>query len=63
MKKICLLLFSVFFNLSIFSQSGGEIKGTIKDASTGETVVGASIMVAEGKVAITDINEIGRAHV
>lgn len=56
MKKICLLLFSIFINLVIFSQSSGEIKGTIKDASTGETVVGASIIVAKGKVAITDIN-------
>ena len=55
MKKVCLLLFAVFFNLSIFAQSG-EIKGVVKDVTTGETVVGASILVAEGKVAITDIN-------
>ena len=35
---------------------GLKIKGTVKDVTTGETVVGASVMVAEGKVAITDIN-------
>nr|MBA3971700.1 TonB-dependent receptor [Bacteroidota bacterium] len=56
MKKNCLLLLSFFISFSIFAQSGGEIKGTIKDASTGETVVGASIMVAEGKATTTDIN-------
>lgn len=55
MKKVCILLFAVFLNLSIFAQ-GGEIKGVVKDVATGETVVGASVLVAEGKVAITDIN-------
>lgn len=51
------LLFLSFFLISftpLFSQS--EIKGTIKDATTGETVVGASIVVGEGKNATTDIS-------
>ena len=56
MKKVCTLLLFIFSSFSIFAQTSGEIKGTIKDATTGETVVGASIIVAEGKVAITDIN-------
>lgn len=56
MKKVCTLLLFIFSSLSIFSQTGGEIKGTIKDAITGETVVGATIIVAEGKVATTDID-------
>lgn len=56
MKKIWLLILFIFISVSYFAQSGGEIKGTVKDATTGETVVGASVMVAEGKVAITDIN-------
>lgn len=56
MKKVCLLLLFIFISVSYFAQSGGEIKGTVKDATTGETVVGASVMAAEGKVAITDIN-------
>ena len=32
------------------------IKGTIKDAVTNETIIGASVMYAEGKGAVTDIN-------
>ncbi len=56
MKKVCALLLSVFVHLTYFAQSGGEVKGVIKDAITGETVVGASVKVAEGKVAMTDIN-------
>ncbi len=56
MKKVCLLILFILITVSNFAQSGGEIKGTVKDLLTGETVVGASIMVAEGKVAITDVN-------
>ena len=55
MKTIYLLLISFSFSLSVLAQSG-TIKGTVKDAATGETVVGASILVAPGKVATTDIN-------
>jgi iron complex outermembrane receptor protein len=56
MKKFGLFFLFSFFSLSYFAQSAGEIKGTVKDQTTGETVVGASVVVAEGKVAITDIN-------
>lgn len=56
MKKVFLLLLFILIAVSNFSQTTGEIKGTVKDVATGETVVGASVMVAEGKVAITDIN-------
>ncbi len=56
MKKNLLLLFYFFFSSSIFAQSSGEINGTIKDALTGETVIGASIVAAEGKGTVTDIN-------
>ena len=56
MKKVGLLILFIIITVSNFAQSGGEIKGTVKDVTTGETVVGASVMVAEGKVAITDIN-------
>ncbi len=48
-----LLLFA--FSFSVFSQSG-EIKGVIKDEATGETVIGATVMIAEGKGVVTDIN-------
>ncbi|MDQ3046271.1 MAG: TonB-dependent receptor [Bacteroidota bacterium] len=56
MKNLYLFLFFFLINFALLAQNGGEIKGTVKDAVTGETVVGASVMVAEGKVAVTDIN-------
>src|ERR1700741_5281016 len=54
MKNLFLLL-SICISSFVFAQSG-EIRGTIKDAGTGETVVGASVVVAEGKNAVTDID-------
>ena len=56
MNRISFFFFFLFISFSAFSQSGGEIKGTIKDASTNETIVGASVMYAEGKGAVTDID-------
>ncbi len=56
MKKVNLLLLFISIVFSNFAQTGREIRGIVKDVITGETVVGASVMVAEGKVAITDIN-------
>ncbi len=55
MKHI-LFIFIFCSSLTLFAQKNGEIKGTIKDAATGETIVGASVVYAEGKAAITDIN-------
>ena len=56
MYKFRLLIVILFASISAFSQSGGEIKGNIKDATTGETIIGASIVYADGKGAVTDIN-------
>lgn len=56
MKHISLFLFCFLSSLFSFAQNGGEIKGTIKDATTGETIVGASVLYAEGKGAITDLD-------
>jgi hypothetical protein len=56
MKHTILFLTLFFFSFLSFSQNGGEIKGTIKDASTGETIVGASVLYAEGKGVVTDID-------
>jgi len=50
-----ILFFLLFFSSSLFAQKG-EIKGTVKDVTTGETVVGASIMYGPGKGAVTDID-------
>ncbi len=54
MNRIYLLLF-ILFSSSVIAQNG-EIKGTVKDPATGETIVGASVMYAKGKGAVTDIN-------
>ncbi len=56
MTRIYIILCFLFISFTVFSQSGGEIKGTIKDATTGETIIGASVMYTEGKGAVTDIN-------
>jgi iron complex outermembrane recepter protein len=45
----------ILVTTNTFAQTG-EIKGTIKDASTGETIVGATILVAQGKGVISDID-------
>ena len=50
-----ILLFLCLFSSSLFAQKG-EIRGTIKDVTTNETVVGASILYGAGKGAVTDIN-------
>lgn len=44
-----------FFPVYLFGQTA-EIKGTVKDESTGETIIGATVLIAEGKGAVTDIN-------
>jgi outer membrane cobalamin receptor len=55
--KNIILFLSFFYLTHSFAQTGtGEIKGTIKDASTGETIVGAAVLISEGKGAITDID-------
>ena len=55
MKNILLILFFVTCYHLSFSQKG-EIKGTIKDAASGETIVGATILIAEGKGTQTDLD-------
>lgn len=54
MKNVYAFLFFIFSSVLAYSQ--GEVKGTIKDATTGETIIGASILYAEGKGAVTDID-------
>ena len=46
----------LFFIVSFVSFAQSEIKGTIKDEATGETIIGATVLIAEGKGAVTDIN-------
>ena len=56
MNRFSLLFIILLSSFSLFSQKGGEIKGTVKDAVSNETIIGASVMYAEGKGAVTDIN-------
>ena len=56
MNRIYLLFLFLVASISSFSQAGREIKGSIKDATTGETIIGASVMYADGKGSVTDIN-------
>ncbi len=54
MKQITFFIAFIFTSLLSFSQT--EIKGTVKDAVSGETIIGASVLYAEGKGTVTDIN-------
>jgi len=55
MKYFASILFFFLTSQLLFSQ-GGEIKGTLKDESTGETIVGATILVSNGKGVTSDID-------
>ncbi len=56
MKSIIPIFLLVFNSFLIFSQNQGEIKGTVKDAVSDETIIGATVLIAEGKGGVTDIN-------
>jgi hypothetical protein len=53
MKRIYFLFF--IFPAIAFSQTA-EIKGNVKDDATGESIVGATVLIAEGKGVVSDIN-------
>jgi len=55
---ILLLLSNLFLNSTIFAGSTGKIGGQVTDASTGETLFGANVIVLDGsgRGAATDIN-------
>ena len=55
MKKLVFLLFGVLFSLLTFAQ-GGEINGVVKDPESGETIIGASVVLENGKGTVTDID-------
>ena len=48
MKRLLSFLFFIFSIIS-FAQEQVELKGTVKDESTGETIIGASVLYEEGK--------------
>lgn len=45
MRKFLHLTIVLLFSTALFSQEGGTIKGTITDAQTGETLIGASVVI------------------
>lgn len=49
------LFILLFLPCTLLSQSV-EIKGTIKDEGTGESIVGATVLIAEGKGVVTDLD-------
>lgn len=55
MKHYFLALFILFSAFTSYAQSG-ELKGTVKDAGTGEGLIGATILISKGKGTVTDIN-------
>lgn len=55
-KQYILAFFFSLFALISLSQNNGEIIGTIKDAITGETIIGATIILSDGKGAVSDID-------
>ena len=54
MKKLFLCFVIAINSFHLFAQ--GEIKGIVKDVVSGETLIGASVLVKEGKGAVTDID-------
>ncbi|MBN8701996.1 MAG: TonB-dependent receptor [Bacteroidetes bacterium] len=59
-RFLFLTIFTILCFITLPAQEGnegkGEVKGTIKDPETGETIIGANVTVADGKGTITDIN-------
>lgn len=55
MKKL-LTLFAILFIATTTAFAQGTIKGTVKDAATGETVIGATVTYAPGKGGVTDVD-------
>ncbi len=55
MKHYFLALFILFSAFTTYAQTG-ELKGTVKDAATGEGLIGATILISKGKGTVTDVN-------
>ncbi len=54
MKKIVVLFYTFIFTVSVFSQT--TINGKVTDASTGEPLIGATIIYGKGKGTATDFD-------
>jgi hypothetical protein len=55
MQKSILCSLFLVLSMGLFAQKG-VLKGNIKDAASGETLISANILVKEGKGAVSDMN-------
>jgi len=55
MRNSLLLTFSLFFSCFLFAQEG-QLSGNISDATTGEPLVGATLLYGSGKGTVADID-------
>ncbi|RZL45190.1 MAG: carboxypeptidase-like regulatory domain-containing protein, partial [Pedobacter sp.] len=58
-KQYLLLLFLTFFSLASVAQNKYTLSGTIRDASSGETLIGATIKITGASAAGTMTNNYG----
>ncbi|MCX6352555.1 MAG: TonB-dependent receptor [Bacteroidetes bacterium] len=56
MRRIISLLVSLLCFISVYSQKTSTIKGVVKDATTGEPLIGASVSYDVGKGTITELD-------
>ena len=45
LKKVSALLFALFISTNLIAQNSGKIVGTVVDATTGETLIGVSVII------------------
>jgi len=55
LEKISFIFLSLLFTLNSFSQKG-VITGTVKDITTGETLIGANVLIGAGQGTVADID-------
>lgn len=55
MKKTGIILLFLFISAAAFSQKY-NVRGVVKDAQTGETLVGANVLLKKGVGTVTDLN-------
>jgi iron complex outermembrane receptor protein len=54
-NRLLLTAYCLLFTATLYAQQGW-LKGVVKDATTGETLIGANVIYAEGKGLITDFD-------
>ena len=56
MRRVLITAVLIFVSWTLTAQNTGTISGTVKDKGTGETLIGAAVIYADGKGVITDID-------